>query len=736
LIGIVIGVEIPDTDQTRQLEERFRRPRLNEAVQELLARLLRVPMLLTIEDAHWMDEPSADLLRYLASRIRGLPWLICVTRRDVDEGFSASSGVTSQSIRLQPLDAGTAAELVAAETGDSPFAPHQIAALAERSGGNPLFLKELLSAARTAGIETLPDSIEALIMARIDRLAAPERNLLRRASVLGRSFPQDLLGAVLDEVPTAGELVWQQLSEFITVENGTMSFVHALIRDGAYEGLPYRLRRTLHAQVGDSIERTSTGQAPEERAELLSMHFFHAQRYMEALRYSLAAAERAKAIYAYVEAAEFYERALNAARRVPDLDRLETARINEALGDVRDRMGAYLEAEKAYKIVRRMVKGDPLAEARLQLKLSLVEGWLRRSQSRAIRSITKGLRILREMTDPEASAARAQLMVAYAQFCQDGGRHADAIKWSHRAIQEAEKAGQKQALADAYRQLDWANISLGKFELAKYSRKALVLYEELGDLRGQAWVLNNLGAFDYWKGRWDDAVALYQRAQKMQERIGDAVAAGFGTANIAEILSMRGQFEEAEGLLRSALRVFQSEGLRPRVAYVKGDLGIVAARLHRFDEALRLLNEAREELIDTGAETIARETDAKIAEYYLLKGDPEHALILADATLERALAQGGVAADVPMLWRARGYALTQMGRLDEAKAALDESLLAGRSRNADYEIALTLRASGQLADVRGEPFPESSRIESEEIIRRLGIVRLPEIPLAAYATTP
>src|SRR5262249_37343450 len=154
LLAIAIGIEgVPETKETRQLDERFRRPRLNDAVYELLARLLRTTTLLTFEDVHWADEASADLLRHLAARAAEVPWLLCATRRDVETGF-VPRDVPVTSIRLQPLDAGSAAALVAAESEDSPFPPHQIAALAERSGGNPLFLRELLQAARSAGIET------------------------------------------------------------------------------------------------------------------------------------------------------------------------------------------------------------------------------------------------------------------------------------------------------------------------------------------------------------------------------------------------------------------------------------------------------------------------------------------------------------------------------------------------------------------------------------------------------
>ena len=100
---------------------------------------------------------------------------------------------------------------------------------------------------------------------------------------------------------------------------GELRFRHALVRDAAYEGLPYKRRRDLHARVGTTIERRASN--PEDEAERLSLHFFHAQSFDQAWDYSLVAAKRASAIYANSESALYYQRALESARRLPELQR-------------------------------------------------------------------------------------------------------------------------------------------------------------------------------------------------------------------------------------------------------------------------------------------------------------------------------------------------------------------------------------------------------------------------------
>jgi class 3 adenylate cyclase len=322
LLGIPLDLRATETPETKALDERFRRGRLEEVVGELLRALLPAPTLIVIEDAHWMDEPSADLLRHLTTTLPGMPWLICVTRRAEGAGFHAPEDARGITMRPAPLDEADCLALLESLTQDHPLSPHQTLALARRSGGNPLLARELLSAMQAAGsIDGLPDSVESLMTSRIDRLTVPDRMLLRRAAVLGTSFSPQLLGELLDgHTPPPSEDDWHRLAEFVELRpDGTVAFRRSLIRDAAYEGLPFRLRRDLHARAGESIERSVSDAA--EEAELLSLHFFHARRLEPAWRFSRLAGHRARAKYAPVEAAEFYQRAVEAARGLSDVPR-------------------------------------------------------------------------------------------------------------------------------------------------------------------------------------------------------------------------------------------------------------------------------------------------------------------------------------------------------------------------------------------------------------------------------
>ena len=374
LLGVPLGLELPDTPETAVLGDEFRKTRTEEVVRELLGTILLEPTVLLFDDAHWMDDASSDLLRQLTEGLDLRAWLILVTRLDQPTGFAAPESSKPVVIELEPLDASHAAALANAAAEDVPLLPHEMEALTERAGGNPLFLKQLLAAARQGeGLAELPDSLESLMMARIDRLSPVDRRVLRCAAVVGATFRPALVDAALEE-EAGDEEVWGRLEEFLVKEDGAFRFRHALVRDAAYEGLPYRRRRELHERVGETMERGAA--KPEDEAAMLSLHFFHAHEFAKAWRYSRVAGERAQAIYANVEAAAFFERALAAARRRRDISTGERATVLEGLGDVRVKLGDFEQASVAYRASLNRLGPDPLDATRVIMKQAQVpRGW-------------------------------------------------------------------------------------------------------------------------------------------------------------------------------------------------------------------------------------------------------------------------------------------------------------------------------------------------------------------------
>jgi class 3 adenylate cyclase/tetratricopeptide (TPR) repeat protein len=725
LLAVPLDVDLPETREVAELDPEFRTQKLEEVTALLLDRVLTEPALLLVEDVHWMDEASAALLARLAAEAVRHPWLVCVTRRDEETGYVGDPGETV-TLRPAPLSAAEAEALVVAATEHQPLRPHELAALTTRSGGNPLFLQELARAARAGvSLAELPGSIESMVMAEIDRLPPADRRVLRRASVLGVSFAEDLLSELFDEHEPVAEGVWPRLAEYIEREApGRRRFRHALVRDAAYEGLPFSRRRDLHARVAGAIERLA-GSAAGEQAEVLSLHFLEAGLHDAAWRYSLTAGERARTKYANAEAADFFRRALEAARKADGLSPGEIAAAWEALGEVADKIGALGEAANALREARRRLRGNPLAQARLLRREAEIAERSGRYVD-GLRLLGRGLKSVEELGGPAAARERAQLSVWYASGRFRQGRHRDAVRWCEKAIEEAEAAGDREALAWAYMVLDMVHIELGTRTADAYGQLALSIYEQLGNLPRQASLTLNLGGRAYYEGRWNDAVELYEQARDLYARTGDAVACADATFNIGEIRSQQWRLTEAEALLHDARRIWRASGDPVGVAYATSELGRVAYRSGHIDEAFELLDEAAEAFAESGADAETLETQARRAECLLYAGEPDGARELIEAVRARAQTAGEVASlRAPRLLRLQGWALAKLGDLDGARASLEESVSLGHAGTPDLEVALALEQLAALRQLEGEPEVTALRAESAAILELLSVERPP-----------
>ncbi|HUG65018.1 MAG TPA: tetratricopeptide repeat protein [Gaiellaceae bacterium] len=727
LLAAPLDVDVETTPEVDDLEPSFRRARLHGVVSSLLAGLLDSPTLLVLEDVHWMDDASSELLRHLGTQLSTRPWLTCTTRRAVEGGFAAAEGtppLPALTLRLEPLPADDARTLVRAAAGDRRLTDDDLAALMERGAGNPLFLQELASPdqAREAP-EQMPDSVETLVATRIDGLAPGDRALLRWASVLGASFSGALVADVLEGDSTAASdsEAWDRLGEFVERDPevpGAFRFRHALIRDGAYEGLSYRRRRELHARVAAVLEVRTP-----DAVELLSLHYYRADDGPATWRYSLAAGQSAQEKWANLEAAEFYERALEVSDRVSELEQAEIAEVWEALGDCRQLAGRLEAAGDAFAAARERTPND----APRHIELMRKQGLLRDDMGRyadAIRWYNRGLEATESLEDEsERRRLRTQLRLTLAQTRYRQGEFKDSIRRFREVVQEALEVDDRSSLAPAYLILHLIHTQLGSAERAAYRGLALALYEELGDLKGQASALNNLGIEAYYDGEWVEAIELYERSRALHERIGDDTHVGITTNNIAEIFSDQGLLEEADRLFEQVVRTCDAIGYRPLAAVARANLGRCAARAGRYADAEDLMQAAAHELREIGAGSFVLEVEMRLAELDVLRGDRADASLASIVSvLERSRDTSGIAPLEAAAHRVRASALFQLGEREQAGEALAESIRIARAADARYELALSLDVLGEVGD------DEAAR-EAATLFARLGVTRLARPPL-------
>ncbi len=724
LLAAPLDVEVETTPEVDDLDPSFRRARLHGVVGSLLGRLLDTPTLLLFEDVHWMDDASSELLRHLGTQLPSRPWLACTTRRAGDGGFAAAEGtppLPALTLRLEPLPAEDAKTLVRAAAGERQLSEDDLASLMERGAGNPLFLQELASPDEETA-EQMPDSVEGLVSTRIDRLAPGDRALLRWASVLGVSFSGALIAEVLDGDPTAASdsEAWNRLAEFVERDPdvpGAFRFRHALIRDGAYEGLSYRRRRELHARVAEVIERNQAGR-PEEAAELLSLHYLNAARWEEAWRYSLAAAAHAREIYANVDAGRFYERALEVSRHLKALDTSEIEAAWRGLGEVRDAAGDYHGALAAMKESLRLLKGDPVAQARIHEARALARSRLG-AYSQALREITAGMNRVEALGTPQANDVAHNLLARRAQIYLQQGRPREAIETAHRVVDEAEPLGPSIALARAYSALEGGYLDVGRPEKAVFEEKAVGMFRGLGAARSAAVAEMNLGVKAYAQGRWQKATELYENARKEFERVGDTTQAAHAGANLGEVLIGRGLLDEAEAVLNDADATLRASGYHLAAMFTETQLACLAIEKGDLPRAVESLAALVEEARTSGDVGYAFDAWIHLADALTRSGQAERAL----AELEQAAALVGDDASphrVPLA-RECATALMQLGRLARAEEELETALRVARAQGLAYEEAQALRAVAELARMQGRESDAADALrEAERLMQRVG----------------
>jgi class 3 adenylate cyclase/tetratricopeptide (TPR) repeat protein len=722
LLGVVLDVDVSPTRETAELDEMFRGPKLAEVTVEFLRAILPRPSLIVFDNAHLVDDASADLLRRMADEVPRQPWLMLVTRRDRATGFVPEG---SERLVLTPIDESAALELLASTAQPTRLGPQAMSAIAQKAGGNPLFLRELLLvASRSGSVADLPDSVEAVVTTQIDRLDPHDRMLLRYAAVLGTGFRladlRDILGQTLDDSAL------HRIGDFVDRDDeGRMVFRHALIRDAAYAGLPYRQRRQMHQQVGDAFERAGAGR--DDLTDQLALHFFHAGDYEKAWAYSRSAADRARSRYAHLEAIEFLEQALESAGRLRKTVPFEVAAAYEQLGDVRDLAGLSTEAADAYRRGRRYVVADPIHLARLMFKEASIAQRLGRFTP-SLQLLSRGRSVLAGTDGAAADAARSRLATRYSFGRYLQGKYDDAMRWSATGASEARRAGDRDSLAYAYNTMHLAYLHSGRAEEQPFGELALAIYEELDDLRMQGHCLNNLAIGAMQDGRWELSSDLLQRAADLFRRVGDTANEANSVYNRADLLIRQGRFAEVEPLLTAALRAARAVDDHQLVALVLRERGRMLVGLGRYDEALDLLADARTRLVGLELPQDVIGLDGAVAECLLLTGRyDEAATAVADALARARSLRASLL--IASLLRIQAYALLAGGRVDDARSVLEAGLRSPDGADGQHEQALMLMALARITEEQDDA--SELRDRSREILDRLAVVAVPVARLLA-----
>jgi class 3 adenylate cyclase/tetratricopeptide (TPR) repeat protein len=640
LLALPLPPGVPDVET---LEPSAFRRGLHESARTVLSALADdAPLVLAIEDLHWCDTTSVELTTELAALCATHALTIHVTSRPegasvVDAVMSAVPDARSATITLRPLGPDDTARLLVELLGDT-ASRELVQQVAERTGGNPFFVQELVSSLRelralvhdthgwrvasSDALERIPTTVEGVLAARMDLLPRAPLTVLQTAAAIGRRVYRPLLeGSIDDLADVAGALDHLVRGGFVDRDQrtpDTFVFRHALVVDVAYGRLVRRQRRDVHRRIGEAAEVLYG--TSDDVVELLARHFRLAEAGVKAAVYLERAAARARRLFANEEASGHLAGAIDIARTSPRLEsRLPTLVLERA--DVEDLMGHFDLAEKLYVEVRDST-GDVLAwrgqaavlrrRGDLAGALALIDDafhsetlrdadvsplWLERSRilfsegryHDAIESSHAGLAAVH---DPE-SATAAQLLLRIAHAHTSLGQFTEALPAAERARELFETMNDLDGLTVALRILGSVRCDAGQYaEATTALRRGVGLAERTGNVEEAIACLVNLGLVAFRRGDPDEAIAYSEQALVECDRIGHSIGIALININLADMLLARGDVDDALAACHTGLALATSMGTTWNVADAHRILAAIHLRQGLPHEAIARAREA------------------------------------------------------------------------------------------------------------------------------------------------
>jgi len=505
----LLGVPVEDA-RWQGLEPRQLRQHTLEALRHLILRESQIqPLLLVVEDLHWID---AETQAWLDGLVDGLPaarlLLLATYRPEYQHSWGNRTYYTQ--LRVDPLPRDGAEELLQALLGTDTGLASLQNLLIRRTDGNPFFLEEsvrtLVETKALAGERgahrlvqaidhvQVPTTVQAILASRIDRLPPAEKQLLQSAAVIGKDVPFILLHAIADDAEEGvrGQLALLQSAEFLyetrLFPDSEYSFKHALTQEVAYGSLLTDRRRAIHARIVGAIERLQ-GDRLGEQVERLAHHALRAELWEKAVLYGRQAGAKAMARWALRDAGTQLERALAATTHLPHTPEAIEQAIDVRF-DLRNAIHTLGEVERALGLMREaMSLAERLGDETRMGKVSLALGvglWMMGHSDEAQGPVYRALAIA-ESTDeaPLRYLARAQL----ARLHHDRGDYQKAVDALRESVSSLEGAPGAPILGlptpqvminTAY--LGWSLAELGEFaEATRRTEELLRRAEAIGN---------------------------------------------------------------------------------------------------------------------------------------------------------------------------------------------------------------------------------------------------------------
>jgi len=601
-----------------QLDAKGRYQNINSSLASFFQGLSIIrPLVIELEDGHGFDESSQEFLRSFCKLISGFPIALVATSRYEDDGtqkFLIPKAVLKENyIRLKKIKlknlSSKALKGVLEQKLEGETHPDFEQSIRQLTDGNPFYVEQVVAyyleenfLVKEAGLWNLKenhavvsDSINAILMARIDRLSDHVKATVKTAAVIGREFEVPILSAVLknredfdfDSKNTIKEQInaaekgqiWQAMNEIKYI------FRHALLREAVYEMQLRTQLKKLHLTIAKSIEKIHKDNLSEKYIDL-AFHYEQSEMSDKTMFYLEKTANFAKRNFQNAQALKYYDRILNKLDSKKEKNKIAPILLSK--GGVLELIGQWGTGEKIYKkgLKIALKTDDPLIKGRAHTKLGhllLLKGDYKKART----NFKRALEFFSKEKD-QIGIVRVTGNLGNLFFRQ--GEYKQAIEYFERTIAEGVSLPYHTANAQIVANLGLTYMNLGRYDKGiNEQKKQLKKSEENGDRRGMATLYVNLGIVYFEKGDFDNALSCYEKGLELSEELGNKLLTSIAIGCIGSVYQQQGDYKKAADHFIQDLELCEQLGDKQGIAIALGLIGELRSIEGEFDIAVDYL---------------------------------------------------------------------------------------------------------------------------------------------------
>jgi class 3 adenylate cyclase/Tfp pilus assembly protein PilF len=652
------------------------------------------PIIMVIENLQWVDSISEQFISYIVESIASFPVFVILAYR---VGYTHPFGSRSylRQISLSRFSDRESKRIIQALIPDHRLPHDFIQLILDKAEGNPLYLEEIMKSLMERNIIVkdamgyklgkdikeieIPETIQEIVLARVDRLEEHSKLTLQAASVIGREFTLKLL--------TKQEELEQQLARYMKelkhlelIQEKSLSpeieymFKNAVTKDVIYSSLLLKHRKELHRKIAEAIERLYW-EKKEEYLEMIAYHYLHSDAIDKSITYLIKAGEKAKCIYANSESIEYFRKALGLMDQHKGSWDDYMKEAHQKLADLYDLVGDYPQAINHYVEGMKFVS-SPIEKTESLRKIGMI------CEKKG--DLVEALKFYEEAMD----------LIAHREYPLEAGRIYINIGWLHNRNGDYDRA------------MDFCNRALNIFRQEKSD------YET-------ALALNNLAVIHEFHGQWDLAERYNRESIQLIKKVGDQRKLASFYISLGLLSWKKGSLNKSKNYFKKSLTLMEAIGNTFGMANCSSNLGKVYVSEGNLNKAFSHLEKSLTMFKKMGTKSKLCQTYIALAEAYVKKGDSEKAKDYCNKGMEIAL-------EVPYPFD-QGKIHSLLGQLEAKKDGSAEEHFAKSieifsSLGRKYELAMVMEQLGQ-AKISKEQKNEGEKYlkDARKTFRELGV---------------